>query len=181
MFENLIIKTLIENWSLKIENFAMKYEKSAGAIIFREGDRVEGLGASRKYLLLAHKSMGKVEKTIWDFPKGLVAEGESEAQTARREVGEETGLSEFSFINGFRESLKIFYRFEGDYINKTVIYLLAQATSNDAAISSEHIAFEWLNFPDSLEHLSFKNSRELLTKAEGFLNSGHSTDQLKLI
>ena len=33
----------------------------------------------------------------WDFPKGLREEGEEPLQTAIREVGEETGITEVDF------------------------------------------------------------------------------------
>lgn len=154
----------------------MKFEKSAGAIVFCENINKESTshGMTREYLLLAHNSMNKAkvgkEKIIWDFPKGLISEGEKEIETAWREVAEETGLSEFSLVEGFRETLKIFYKFEGDFINKTVVYFLAQtSSSDDVRISFEHTDFAWLSFTEATKQLSFKNSRELLQKAEDFL------------
>lgn len=156
----------------------MKFEKSAGAIVFRE---VRSQNQElREYLLLAHKSMGKEGKIIWDFPKGLIAEGETELKTAEREVSEETGLSEFSLVEGFRETLKIFYKYQGDYINKTVIYFLSQATSDDAHISVEHTDLTWLSLEEAKKRLTFKNSRDLLQKAEDFLNGKSLSPQLNL-
>lgn len=68
--------------------------RSAGAVIFRRGG--EGVR------LLALRAFGH-----WDFPKGLVEDGESELITARREVWEETGLADikFAFDEDFRETL----------------------------------------------------------------------------
>lgn len=167
----------------------MKFEKSAGAVIFRELSRgfipKKGINPiTREYLLLAHVSMGQPKngkkKIIWDFPKGLVGEGESERRTAEREVAEETGLSEFSFLEGFRETLKIFYKYQGAFVNKTVVYFLAQATSDDVKISLEHSGFAWLTFEEGLTKITFKNSRELLQKAEDFLNGVSFSPQQKL-
>ena len=146
----------------------MKFEKSAGAVVFREL-RVKNQ-EPREYLLLAHNSMGKVKKVIWDFPKGLMAEGESERSCAQREVAEETGVTEFSFVDGFRETLKIFFKYKGEFINKTVVYFLTQTTSDDVRISLEHTDFVWLPFEKALERLTFKNSREILKKSEDNLN-----------
>lgn len=151
----------------------MKFEKSAGAVVFREKGR-------REYLLLAHKSISKEGKVIWDFPKGLIAEGETERKTAEREVSEETGLSEFSLIEGFRETIKIFYKYQGDFINKTVIYFLASTTSDDAHISAEHTDLAWQGAEEAKKRLTFKNSRDLLQKAEDFLNGKSLSPQLNL-
>lgn len=164
----------------------MKFEKSAGAVVFREV-RINpstslraGNQELREYLLLAHKSMGKEGKIIWDFPKGLIAEGESERQTAAREVGEETGISEFSFVEGFRETLKIFYKYQGEFISKNVIYFLAQATSDDVKISLEHTDLAWLGIEEAKKRLTFKNSRDLLQQAEDFLSGKNLSPQLNL-
>lgn len=145
----------------------MKFEKSAGAVVFRES-RTKGEEV-REYLLLAHPSMGKEKKIIWDFPKGLMTEGESERSGAQREMMEETGLSEFSFVEGFRETLKIFFKFQGEFINKAVVYFLVQTTQAEVKLSFEHSDFAWLDFTAATERLSFKNNREVLRKAEGFL------------
>ena len=64
----------------------MRKEKSAGAIVFR----IEN--TKPKYLLLHYPSSANAKKEYWDLPKGHVEEGETEEETARREVKEETGL-----------------------------------------------------------------------------------------
>ncbi len=68
--------------------------RSAGAVLYRRGEH--------GVRLLVLRAFGH-----WDFPKGLVEDGESELVTARREVWEETGLGEIKFAFGedFRETL----------------------------------------------------------------------------
>ena len=68
--------------------------RSAGAVVFRRSE--QGVW------LLVLRAFGH-----WDFPKGLVEDGESELITARREVWEETGLGEIKFALGedYRETL----------------------------------------------------------------------------
>ena len=61
----------------------MPVERSAGAIVFRETS--EG----REYLLIKHRP----PYSHWDFPKGHIEAGESEKDTAKREVKEEAGLN----------------------------------------------------------------------------------------
>src|SRR4030042_4830661 len=107
----------------------MRYEKSAGAVVFRkENNRV-------LFLLLGYEHKSK----YLGFPRGNIEPGESEKQAAMREIKEETGL-DFRFIEGFRETANWFYRKEGDTVNKSVILFLAEAGPGAEKISEEHVA-----------------------------------------
>ena len=134
----------------------MKNQKSAGAIVFR---REEG---KIYYLLLDY---GK----HWEFSKGMVEQGETDEQTTLREIKEETGLV-VELVQGFKESIKYFYFWEGQKISKTVIFFLAEAKSKDVTISHEHKGFQWLEFKEAMENITFKNSKDILEKADKFLN-----------
>lgn len=132
-------------------------EKSAGLIIFRkEGSRI-------KYLLL-HYDAGH-----WDFPKGHIEAGESETGAALRELKEETGISDAKVISSFREKISYYYRREGKTVYKEVIYLLAETKTEKVKLSFEHKGFEWLPFEEAVERVTFKNSKEVLKKADRFL------------
>ena len=74
----------------------MKREKSCGALVVRKN------GENFDLVLLRHRFGGH-----WSFPKGHVEAGESERQTALREVREETGLA-IRLLDGFRESVEYF-------------------------------------------------------------------------
>lgn len=141
-------------------------EKSAGAIVFRkEKDKIF-------YLLLLHSSKSKgTKKDYWDFPKGHLENKESEIEAARREIMEETGLKDIKFIEGFKEKIGYFFRFEGKTIFKTVVFYLAQSNKKEVKISSEHIGYIWLPFNEALEKLIFKNSKKILIKANKFLEN----------
>ena len=130
----------------------MPREISAGVIVVRRAPRPD-------YLLLHYES------GHWDFPKGHIEPGEDAQETARRELEEETGISQISFLDGYKETLRYFFRQKGIGIFKVVIYFLAETTQSEVALSSEHIGFEWLPYETALERLTFKNSRDLLVKA----------------
>ena len=50
----------------------------------------------------------------WDLPKGHVEESdENNLVTAARELGEETGISEIEFVNGFEELTKYSFKHKG--------------------------------------------------------------------
>jgi bis(5'-nucleosidyl)-tetraphosphatase len=91
----------------------------------------------------------------WDFPKGVVEPGEQPLAAARREVREETGLTELSFDWGevFRETP----RYAG---NKIARYYLAAAPTGEVALPvnpqlghPEHQEFRWLDYAAAHERL----------------------------
>lgn len=131
-------------------------ERSAGAVLFRQD------GGLRKYLLLFNGGN-------WDFPKGNIEKGESEAQTVAREVREETGLADIVIIDGFRKEIEYFYRRGEATIHKKVVFFLAQTNADRVKISREHQAFGWFAYEKALEKTTHENSRNLLNEAEGLL------------
>ncbi len=150
----------------------MPLEKSAGVVIFRrEGNELH-------YLLL-HYGLGPARNASrsdvgghWGFPKGHIEQGESLEQTALREAKEETGIEDIKFIEGFKEWIKYFYKQENKNIFKIVTYLLAETKTKEVKISYEHIGYKWLAYEQALEQLTFKNTKEILKKANKFLCKG---------
>ncbi|MCX8194704.1 MAG: NUDIX domain-containing protein [Candidatus Micrarchaeota archaeon] len=134
-------------------------EKSCGAVIYR----VEG--GKRLYLLLHY------QEGHWDFPKGHVEEGESEEETVRREVREETGIYKLEFEPLFRERIGYFFKREGKTVQKEVIFFLASTKEKEVWVSSEHVGFAWLSYQEALKRLTYKNAKEVLKKAEARLSA----------
>ncbi len=147
----------------------MPKEKSAGAIIFRKED-------NQIYYLLLHYHSGH-----WEFPKGHIEEGETNEQTVKREVAEETGITDIKIIPGFKQYIKYFFRqsygLEGEakkqapWIFKLVVFYTARTGQKDIKISPEHTGFVWLPFAQALKKITYKNSKELLKKADDFITS----------
>ena len=134
----------------------MNREVSAGIILFR-------YHPGREYLLLDYGSH-------WDFAKGHMETGENPETTAARELQEETAVRDARFIPGFSESMRYFYRKAGENVLKMVIYFLAETPTGNVTISREHAGYAWLSYEDALQRLTFNNARELLTKAQAFLD-----------
>jgi 8-oxo-dGTP pyrophosphatase MutT (NUDIX family) len=141
-------------------------ERSAGAVIFYER-------GSRKYLLLKNPGGN------WGFPKGNIEEGEDEIQTAEREIKEETGINDFSFVGGFRERISYFYRKGNRTIYKTVVYFLAKARTDKVKISWEHDDYVWLSYTAAMRYIAHANSKKVLSKAEEYLNAEDKGKQKK--
>ena len=135
-------------------------ERSAGAVVFYMGENSEP-----EYLLL-HYSAGH-----WDFPKGNIESGETEIDTIKREVTEETAINDIKLIEGFRQQISYRYRKKSKIVNKTVIYYLAETKTNKVVLSFEHINFAWLDFNHAIEKLSFDNSKKVLRNANEFLTT----------
>jgi len=136
----------------------MPMEKSAGAIVFRrESSKI-------KYLLIQY-GWGH-----WEFPRGLIEKGESLEETARREIKEEVGIKDIKFIPGFKEWFKFFFKLKGKNIIKIATFLLAETRTKKVKLSHEHKDYVWLEYEEALEKLTFKNSKEVLKKANDFLS-----------
>jgi len=150
----------------------MPVEKSAGIIVFY----IESDGKI-KYLLLKHKP------NSWDFPKGLIEQGEKPEEAALRECGEETGIKVVKLIPGFKETIKFFFKVKykyqlerglkmGETVLKFVTYFLARAENKEVKVSFEHEDYEWLDFDQVMKVLSKrKENKRMLIKANDFVIS----------
>ena len=139
----------------------MPTERSCGAIVFRKKEEFE-------YLLLHYEGLSG--RGHWGFVKGLVEKNESEKETALRELKEETGITVAELIGDFREKINYVYRMGGKIIYKEVTYFLAEVHNGKVELSHEHDGYEWLSYKKASKRIPFTNAREVLTKANRFLN-----------
>ncbi|KKR21603.1 MAG: NUDIX hydrolase [Candidatus Moranbacteria bacterium GW2011_GWA2_39_41] len=151
--------------------FNLSFEKSVGAVVFRESENGE-----REFLLLHYPS------GHWDFPKGHVEKGETEEETLRREVEEETGIRELQIMAGFKDSMRYSYEAKGEekekrianraglHVFKRVVYYVAETKELDIQVSFEHIGFEWLNFEKAINRVTFADGKRIMRKAGEFLD-----------
>lgn len=134
----------------------MKFEKSAGAIIFRiEGEKIF-------FLLLKYP-------TYWGFAKGNIEEKENESETTLREIKEETGLEDIVLLENFKEKMQWFYKFKSELRRKEAIFFLGQTKTKNIKISEEHDAFKWCTYEEALQLMRIKKNKLLLEKARGFI------------
>lgn len=134
----------------------MPSEKSCGAVIFKTNGK-------RKYLLLHY------EGGHWDFVKGHVERNESERQTVLRETQEETGLTELTFLEGYREPINYYYKRAGETVYKEVVFYLLESKTDSIRLSREHVGFVWMSYDIARERLTYKNAKETLRKAHEYL------------
>lgn len=136
----------------------MKFEKSCGAIVFRQEDDIA------EYLLVFNKK--GTMSGHWGFPKGHVERDESEKETAIREIREETGLS-VEFVDGFRKVIQYAPR---PGVKKDVVYFLAAAKSDEVRIQLSEIAdYKWVSYEAAMTLLPQNNNRDVMMAAHEFL------------
>ena len=156
----------------------MPREISAGAIVFRREPEKSSGQEKIKFLILQY-SLGH-----WDFPRGNIEKGETEKETAQREIAEETGIKKIKFIEGFRETTKWWYKkpveLSGKKQKKTLenifkiaIMFLAEVKDKEVKLSWEHKDYQWLEADAAKKKLTFENSRGLLDKAVKFLETAY--------
>lgn len=131
----------------------MPQEHSAGTIIYRKG----------KYLLLHY------EAGHWDFPKGHIEKCEDAWTAARREAVEETGIKDLFLVKGFKHLIEYFFRDKGQIVHKDVLLFLVETNTENVIISKEHIGYEWLDYSHAMQRITYKNSRDALSKADAFM------------
>lgn len=130
----------------------MSYEKSCGAIVFRK------YHGNTELLLIKHSAGGH-----WSFPKGHVEAGETEQQTALREVMEETHI-DVDLDPIFREVVT--YSPKRD-VKKDVIYFLGRAKNFDYIPQEEEIAqIKWVEINLAHSFLTYDNDKQLVNKAK---------------
>lgn len=138
-------------------------EFSAGAILFRE------TRGKREYLLL------KSRAGDWEFPKGKLEDGEELQQAAIREVTEETGISEFQLIDGFRDEYSYSFQADGETVYKTVHLFIARANETTARLSREHHDHQWRTYSQAKNTITQDGPRENLVEAHEYLNTLENT------
>ena len=134
----------------------MVKQKSAGIVLF------QNFHGTNRFLLLNYP------QGHWDFVKGKMERDETPHETARREAGEETGITDIKFIDGFEESVKYEFRFNGDQIQKKVVFFLAKTNTSKISLSHEHTDFIWLKYEDAMKKITFENAKKILVKANNF-------------
>ena len=123
----------------------MKHEKSCGAVIF-ENDKV----------LVIQQVKGH-----WGFPKGHVEEGETEVETAIREIKEETNLDvEIDEKHRYIETY-----FPKENVKKDVVFFIAKKIGGEIKVQEEEVVqTEWLSPKEAIERVTYDSSKKIMNK-----------------
>lgn len=135
-----------------------KREKSCGAVVAKPGN-------PPLFLVIRHN------RGHWAFPKGHVEGAETEEETARREIREETGLAveldtRFRRVVAYSPELGVW---------KDVVYFLARPVTETVTLQASEIQdSRWCPFSEALKLVTFDNDRNVLAEAERYLEGNIS-------
>lgn len=122
-------------------------EKSCGAIIFNEGK-----------VLVVKQTSG-----FYGFPKGHVEIGETEKETAIREIKEETGL-DIKIISDKRYTQSYIVK---ENVHKDVVFFLASIENNNEKRQVEEIEeILWVDINEVENVLTYDSLKELWKEAK---------------
>jgi 8-oxo-dGTP pyrophosphatase MutT (NUDIX family) len=141
-------------------------EVSAGGVLVRI---VRG-----RAMCAAIRPQGKPEG-VWALPKGLVDPGESPAETALREVSEETGVAG-RLVEKLGDVKYVYTRRGGERVFKIVSFYLLRAGRGRIGAIDESMRIEvaearWLPLEDAPRLLAYKGEREMAAKARDKLGA----------
>lgn len=105
-------------------------------------------------LLLLHR---KLHWSGWECVKGRREESESDEETARREVEEETGITNIALT-----PLRTVMTFKNKEDEVRNVVFLATTDAEEVTISFEHDDARWVRYDEAMELLTWPDSRELL-------------------
>lgn len=132
-----------------------KEEKSCGAVIWRQEN------GGRQYLLVRHNG------GHWSFPKGHVEDNETEAETAAREIREETGLTA-EIRTDFRR--QVTYSPKPGTVKDVIFFTAVPTGGQEHPQESEISQLGWFSFPDAAEKITYATDEEILLAADAYLN-----------
>ena len=120
-----------------------------------------------RWVVAAIRPGGKPEGT-WALPKGLIGSGEPAADTARREVEEETGV-QARLVEKLGD-IRYVYTWAGERVFKVVSFFLFRYTRGRLGdIPPEHAhevaETRWLPLEEAPKLLAYKGEREMASKA----------------
>lgn len=125
----------------------MEYnEKSCGCIVLD----------NNKVLLVKH-NVGH-----WDFPKGHMELGETEIETAIREVKEETNID--VIIPNNKDKYIVEYS-PKENVWKQVIFFVAEKIGGEIIPQKEEIeTIQWFELEEAVERINYESSKDIMRK-----------------
>ena len=130
-------------------------ETSIGTIVFKVKEKIEFLVMKRS------------NNQMWDLPKGHFKgdTNESEGEVAKRELEEETQITDVELLQDFR--------YEYDFVNpkgshRQIIMFLGK-TDQEPTLCEEHTEYRWVNFEEACVLMKYPEKVKLFESAKEHL------------
>ena len=130
-------------------------EPTAGGVVFRRNDQGEV-----EFLLYQDA------RDRWTIPKGHIEPGETAQVTARREIGEETGLKNIE-VHGWLGKVNFRYRrIDKLVLMSTQVYLVKALDPHETLQKEEWMnGLKWFSFHDALDEVEYEDIGKLIMLA----------------
>lgn len=132
-----------------------------------------------EYLLLRRAPDEGLYPLLWQFVSGTIEDGETALDAALRELREETMLTPQALW--VAPHVNVFYDMAHDAVNCNPLFVARISSASDPRLSSEHVAFAWLRFPDATRALVWPEQRTALATVHKFIVSGEDAARYSLI
>jgi len=116
------------------------------------------------YLLLRSSKHGE-----WGPPKGHADDGETDIETAARELYEEAGLRNVRYVHGYREVLRYTVNKKDKKLSKEVVFFLAEMDEGDIKLSHEHTEAHMASLDEVEVMVPHEDLRQLYRVADAHL------------
>ena len=138
----------------------MKKDYAYGVIVFY----VEN---SSVYYLILKQIQGH-----WSFPKGHAEDGESGLETAKRELQEETGISNIELISGEVQVKDEYVIDKKRPVHKVVEFFIGEAESKDIIMQDGEIFdHKWVTAEEGENVFTYESSKRLLKSANDIIQN----------
>lgn len=132
----------------------MKCEKSCGAVVIKKEN-------NELKLLIIKQTDG-----YWGFPKGHVEEGETEIDTAIREIKEETNI-DVEIDDNFRKVITYSPR---TGVTKDVVFFIGKAISDNLVIDPKELMdAKWVNYKNAKDYFKYQDTTHVYEDALKYL------------
>lgn len=130
---------------------------------------LRGKGDALEVLLLRRGPHGRCPGS-WEAVHGHIEAGETPAEAARREIGEETGLPITALYNLSR--VELFYQHGRDEVALVPSFAAFAVDGADPVLGPEHDAFRWLSSEAAQAECAWPREARAIADAVRMLGSG---------
>jgi 8-oxo-dGTP pyrophosphatase MutT (NUDIX family) len=120
------------------------------------------------FLILQHTDM----EGSWTFPKGHMESGETQVQTALRELREETGIKTVALADMPPLFEEYTVTVDGEKRLKHVTYFIGYVDDMHVVIQPSEIhTYRWMTYEKALETFTYDTRRETLRTAKQYIDT----------